>query len=120
MVPQVEDTMVVRPKQLLLIHVVSRPSIKIKRHVKYVRLHNAFDRDGLLNQNWQILLEDEAGDVTILILYDVFNDVVHSSDLVVLQSNINAIGVEETIPAFLFQFVFIDDRVLLVKVLFIF
>ena len=95
------------------------PSIKIKRHVENVRLHNTFDRDGLLNQNWQVFLEDKAGDVTVLVLYDVINDVVYSSDLIVLQSHIDAVGVEEPVTVFLLQFVFIDDRILLVKVLFI-
>lgn len=80
---------------------VSWPSIEIKLQVEDVRFKNALDFDIFLNQDLQILEEQEAGYIVVLILDNVINDDVDCPNLIVLKSNINTIGVEEARTIFL-------------------
>ena len=102
---------------LFLVNMVSWPSIEIKLQVEDVRFKNALDFDIFLNQDLQILEEQEAGYIVVLILDNVINDDVDCPNLIVLKSNINTIGVEEARTIFLLKLVLVDDREFFIEVL---
>lgn len=95
-VPQMEDTVIIWPQELLVVHMVAWPSVEVKRHIEDFGFQDPLDLDILLYENRQVLKENEARHIVVLILDDVVYDDIHSPDLVIFESHIDAIGVEES------------------------
>lgn len=65
----------------------------INDELKYVATDQGMQLDTLLKDDGQVAVEQEGGDVEVLVVYDVPDDRIHRADLVVLQGDVDGVAV---------------------------
>lgn len=87
----------------------TRPLFVFELHVEYSALEKSFDLNPLLKNEMHILLEKEGRCVDVLVLYQVVDDEVNSSDLIVSKCIVNCRSVKVLIITSLSSLIKISD-----------
>ena len=98
---------------LLVIVVISWPSIEIENHAEHLAVKKVMQEYSLVHENWQILQEHIAADIVVLILDNISNQQINSLDLIILKSILDSIGIVIPLTILLEHLVLIDDGELL-------
>jgi hypothetical protein len=118
-VPYLEERSIIRSDCLLEVSVVSRPIIEVKPHTEDLAPKERLHIDALLKQDGEVLKEQIAGDMVVLELHHVVNQVLHSFYLVMLQGDFHSIRIVVSISILLSYFDLINNWKLAVKELLI-
>lgn len=117
---QIENAVVERPNVFQGISVRRWPFIVIELIVKDFTIKKTTDQNAFFDEDVDIFQKQKRTHIVILVLDDVFNYVAHGSNLVVFQSTVNCWSVEKlTFVIRFLNFVFIEDRELSLKELFV-
>jgi hypothetical protein len=116
-IPDVKNRAIEWFDDLLLVPVIGGPLVIVNFEVEHIALQQICHIDSSEDEHRKILLEQVAADEVVLELDDVVDQVIHCSNLVVLQSIVYRCGVVETHSIFFGDFVFENDRVPVLKVL---
>ena len=117
--------LVIRPSERM----IPWPLVKVECVEEDLTIQQFSDRDVLLEKKVEILQENETGDEIVLVLDHVVDHDVDRLDLIIFQGAIDRRNIVIHICCifslflrllFLGHFIFVDDRVFLVKVLFVF
>ena len=110
-VSQLKYGVIVGSQVRLGVLVDAGPLIKAELHIVYLTLKQVLDMNSLINDFFQVLLKKEGRRVNVLILDNVLNYKLDSTDLVVFDCTINSRPIEIPVIRFLY-FVFIKQWVL--------
>ena len=118
--PQFENWRIIWSHIRIFISVSWWPLVIVELEAENVAVEEGSDFNSLVNELWNILLEQVGRHKCILVFGDVINDVAHSSNLVVPHCTVNSwpIKVSAFVIAFL-DFVLVEDRILHLEVLFV-
>ena len=83
MLPNAKNGSFIVPYHDVLIGMDRGPLIELKGEVEDLTLQEGTKCDSLLEKDWEVLSKKEETDVIILVLYDVVNDGLNGSRLIV-------------------------------------